>query len=64
MTCHLHILVISDELATGVDPYTWVQFSEIGTELDIIELCYEEPCMSSTTPLTQYTPVWATNEDE
>ncbi len=27
----------------------WVQFSETGTELDIMEPCYEEPCMSSTT---------------
>ncbi len=53
MTCHLHILVMSEELATGVDLYTliaWVQFSEMGTELDIMEPCYEEPCMSSTTP--------------
>ncbi len=52
-TCHLHILVMSQELATGVDLYTLialVQFSEIGTELDIMEPCYEEPCMSSTTP--------------
>ncbi len=53
MICHLHSLVMSEELATGVDLYTfiaWVQFSEIGTELDIMEPCYEEPCMSSTTP--------------
>ncbi len=53
MTCHLHILVMSEELATGVDRYiliAWVQFSEIGTELDIMEPCCEEPCMSSTTP--------------
>ncbi len=52
MTCHLHILVMSEELATGVDLYTlidWVQFSEIATELDIMEPCYEESCMSSTT---------------
>ncbi len=48
MTCHLHILVMSEELATGVDLYpliAWVQFSEIGTELNIMEPCYEEPCM-------------------
>ncbi len=41
------------ELATGVDHYTfiaWAQFSETGTELDIMEPYYEEPCMSSTTP--------------
>ncbi len=53
MICHRHILVTSEELATCVDLYTliaWVQFSEIGTELDIMEPCYEEPCMSSTTP--------------
>ncbi len=53
MTCYLHILVMSGELATGVDLYTliaWVQFSEIGTELDIMEPYYEEPFMSSTTP--------------
>ncbi len=54
MTCHLDILVMSGALATGVDLYTliaWVQFfSETGTELDIIEPWYEEPCMSSTTP--------------
>ncbi len=53
MTCHLHILVMSEKLATGVDLYTliaWVQFSEIGTQLDAMEPCYEEPCMSSTTP--------------
>ncbi len=46
MICHLHILVMSEELATGVDLYTliaWVEFSEIGTELDIMEPCYEEP---------------------
>ncbi len=45
ITCHLHILVMSEELATGVDLYTliaWIQFSEIGTELDIMEPCYEE----------------------
>ncbi len=44
---------MSEELATGVDLYTliaWVQFSDIGTELDIMESCYEEPCVSSTTP--------------
>ncbi len=59
------MLVMSGELATGVDLYTliaWVQFSETGTELDIMEPCYEEPCMSSTIPWTQSTPVWATNE--
>ncbi len=53
MTCHMHILVMSGELATGVDRYTliaWAQFSKTGTELDIIEPYYEEPCMSSTTP--------------
>ncbi len=53
MTCHLHILVMSGELATGVELYTlvaWVQFSETGTELDIMVPCYEERCMSSTTP--------------
>ncbi len=53
MTCHLHILVMSGELATSVDLYTlivWVQFSETRTELYIMEPCYEEPCMSSTTP--------------
>ncbi len=53
MTCHLHILLMSDELATGVDLYTviaWVQFSEIVTELAIMEPCYEEHCVSSTTP--------------
>ncbi len=51
--CHLHILVMSGKLATGVNLYTliaWLQFSETGTELDIMESCYEEPCMSSTTP--------------
>ncbi len=40
MTCHLHILVMSGELTRGVDLYTliaWVQFSETGTELDIIK---------------------------
>ncbi len=65
MTCHLHILVMSEELATGVDLYTlivWVQFSEIATALTLMEPCYKEPCMSSTTPWTQSTPVWATNE--
>ncbi len=65
MTVRLHILVMSGELATGVDLYTlivWVQYSETGTELDIMEPCYEEPCMSSTTPCTQSAPVWATNE--
>ncbi len=53
----LHILVMSGELATGVDLYSlivWVQFSETGTELDIMEPCYEESyeecCMSSTRP--------------
>ncbi len=53
MTCHLHILVMTVELATGVDLYILVarvQFSETGTELDIMEPCYEESCMSSTTP--------------
>ncbi len=53
MICHLHILMMSEELATFVDLYTlitWVSFSEIGTVLDIMEPCYEEPCMSSTTP--------------
>ncbi len=53
MTCHLNILVTSEELATCVDLHTcidWIQFSEIGTELDIMERCYEEPCMSNTTP--------------
>ncbi len=53
MNCHLHILMMSWELATGVDLYTlnaWVQFSEAGTKLDIMEPCYEEPCMSSTKP--------------
>ncbi len=46
MTSHLHILVMSEEFATGVDLYTliaWEQFSKIGTELDIMELCYDEP---------------------
>ncbi len=65
MTCHLHILVMSGELATGVDLYTliaWAQFSETGTELDIMEPCYEEPCMSSTTSCTQSAPIWANNE--
>ncbi len=59
------MLVMSEELATGVDLYTliaWVQFSETGTKLDIIEPCYEELCMSSTTPWTQSAPVCATNE--
>ncbi len=40
MTCHLHILVMSEELATDVDLYTLiagVQFSETGTELDIMK---------------------------
>ncbi len=35
-----------------LDLYTliaWVQFSETGTELDIMEPCYEEPCLSSMT---------------
>ncbi len=53
MTCHLHMLVMSEELATGVDLYIlidWVQFSEIGTELNIMEPCNEAPCISSTTP--------------
>ncbi len=53
MTCHLHSLVMLEELATVVDLYTLiarVQFSEIETELDIMEPCYEKPCMSSTTP--------------
>ncbi len=48
MTCHLHILVMSGGLATGVDLYTLiscVQFSETGIELDIMEPCYEEPSM-------------------
>ncbi len=52
MNCHLHIFVMSGELATGVDLYTlitWIQFSETGTELDIMEPCYEEPCMSGVT---------------
>ncbi len=65
MICHLHTLVMSGELATGGDLYTliaWIQFSETRTELDIMEPCYEEPCMSSTTPSTQSAPVWATNE--
>ncbi len=56
MTCNLHILVMSGELATGVDLYTLiarVQFSETGTALDIMEPCYKEPCMSSPTPRTQ-----------
>ncbi len=53
MTCHMHILVVSGELATGVDLYTLIakaHFSETGTELDITELYYEKPWMSSTTP--------------
>ncbi len=47
MTYHLHILMMSGELATGVDLYTliaWAQFSETGTELDIVDPCYEYPC--------------------
>ncbi len=66
MTSHLHILVMSEELATGVDLYTliaWVQLCETETELDIMEPCYEEPCMSSTTHWTQSAPVQAANED-
>ncbi len=47
MPCHLHILVMSEELATGVDRYTLMalaQFPETGTELDtIMEPCYERP---------------------
>ncbi len=42
MTCHLHILWMSEEHATGVDLYTLiarVQFSEVGTELDIMKPC-------------------------
>ncbi len=58
---------MSEELATGIDYYTliaWVQFSETGTELDIMEPCYEEPFMSSTKPWTQSASVWATKENE
>ncbi len=49
-----HSWFYSDKvLATGVDCYTliaWAQFSETGAELDIIEPCYEEPCMSNIPP--------------
>ncbi len=44
MTCQLNILVMSGELETGVNLYTliaWVQFSETGTELDIMVQCYD-----------------------
>ncbi len=67
MTGHLLIFVMSGELARGVDPYTliaWVQYSETGTELDIMEPCYEEPCISSTTPLTQSALVWVTIHEQ
>ncbi len=39
MICHLYMLVMSGEFVTGVDLYTliaWVQFSETGTELDVM----------------------------
>ncbi len=65
ITCHLHILVMSGELATGVDLYTLIaliQCSETKPKLDIMQPCYGEPCMSSTTPWTQSALVWATNE--
>ncbi len=45
----LSLAYFSDvKLATGVALYTLiacVQFSETGTELDIMEPCYEEHCM-------------------
>ncbi len=50
MTCHLHILVMSGELATGVDFYTLiacVQFSETGAERDIMESCYKDLCVTN-----------------
>ncbi len=50
-TCHLHILVMSGELPTGVNHYTLIArayISETGTELSIMEPYYEEPFTSST----------------
>ncbi len=49
MTCHLHILVMSVELTTGVDRYILTasaQFSQTGTELNIMEPYYEDMCGS------------------
>ncbi len=60
-----YFLEKSEELATSVYLYTliaWVQFSEIGTYLVIMEPCYGEPCMSSTILWTQSAPVFATND--
>ncbi len=47
-TRHLHMLVMSGELWTGVDHYTLIALA--GAELGLMEQYYEESSMSRTTP--------------
>ncbi len=64
MAYHLHILMISGELATGVDHYTLIvtaQISETGTELGFIEP-YFMKSVARQTQSTSVSCVCATSE--